>query len=172
MRNNIKIKSSVCIKIQDQVCYSLLLDRISVHSNAPPPTQKEKTIQKYTQHNCSANGMASEFVVLAKKRKKKIRSVSSITYITVSHQNSLQQKYSNNDTIANHSHLQLYMGGTTICTLKSTALQTNMTSFIGLNPLPSHTLMRKDISALFACMCTACLTLSAAGQRAQRGVTV
>lgn len=55
--------------------------------------------------------MASEFVVLAKKRRKKIRSVSFITYITVSHQNSLQQKYSNNDTIANHSHLQLYMGG-------------------------------------------------------------
>lgn len=70
--------------------------------------------------------MASEFVVLAKKRKK-IRSVSFITYITVSHQNSLQQKYSNNDTIANHSHLQLYIGGGgTICTLKSTALQTNM----------------------------------------------
>lgn len=32
MKNDSKIKASICIKIQDEECYSLLLDSISVGS--------------------------------------------------------------------------------------------------------------------------------------------
>lgn len=66
---------------------------------------------------------------------------------------SLQQKYSNNDTISNHNHLQQYRGrgNKNKLYIKSVALQTNMRSSIGLNPLPSHTLMGKGL--LFVCRC-------------------
>lgn len=73
---------------------------------------------------------------------------------------SLQQKYSNNDTISNHiiiySSIRI-RGIKNKLYIKSADLQTNMRSFIGLHLLPSHTLMRKGFISVFVCLSTVCV---------------
>lgn len=126
MRNNIKIKASICNWIRDDVCCSLLLKReigcrviqMSQKINAIKCQMNDSKI--YSKHDIAApTARCSTIRRQLKKKKQQCVKYTRIPLFRNAHHrftskhtlDSLQQKYSSNDTISNHNHLQQCRGG-------------------------------------------------------------
>jgi len=155
--------------------YSLMLDRTGADSfKCPIKLCMKKQSKTYSTWSCSANSLIwlcsdSQKTAVCKVHSHPFLSVHTSQFHIKTYSDSLQQKYSNHDTISNHNNLQHYRKRGDIkrnCTVKAQLYKLTCVPFASL--LSHHVNWRGKVWGFFGSRST----LSATGQRAQRGVAV